>query len=92
MNEITIILSIRHSKGFSQICSSGFTLYSERLGTAAPFLKYVPPGFAVYRVIRYRGAFSLVCSPDFSQYSVRLGTAEPFFKFVLLVFRNLPCV
>ena len=46
--EITIIQSNRHSKGFCQICSSGFSQYSGRLGTAGPFLKFIPHGFSQY--------------------------------------------
>ena len=37
-------------RAFGRRWAEGFALYSGQLGTAAPFLKYVPPGFSLYTV------------------------------------------
>ena len=44
--QLTIILSIRYRKGFSQICSIWFLQYFGRLGTAVPILRFVPLDFS----------------------------------------------
>ena len=43
--QLTIILSIRYRKGFSQICSTWFLQYSGRLGTAKGIRRIVLHGF-----------------------------------------------